>query len=198
MADSLMQSDLVSVVYCLAPGCFARSQSKWTVTLTAWSVMEPRCCSARTERRNLLVHSRNALFLWPGVAQVLPLETDRPPYQSDRVLACQCHGWIIEWAYWVNAQAPWTRAPKNVIAHWKVEQRNVSQPPRDTKHPQNDANQRLCGKNYRKEAEKRHWRDANNSKTTTKTRKTKAYDNQKRHMFTSRCKITTNKFGTTT
>lgn len=66
------------------------------------------------------------------------------------MLACQCHGWIIEWAYWVNAQGPWTRAPKNGIAYWEVEQRNVSQPPRDTKHPQNDANQRLCGKTTEK------------------------------------------------
>lgn len=80
MADSLMLSDLVSVVYCLALGCFARSQSKWTVTLTAWSVMEPRCCSARTERRNLPVHSRIPLFLWPGVAQVR--QTPIPEWQG--------------------------------------------------------------------------------------------------------------------
>lgn len=31
MCDSLVQTDLLCVIYCLARGCFARTQSKWTV-----------------------------------------------------------------------------------------------------------------------------------------------------------------------
>lgn len=56
MANSLMLNDLRCVVYCVAPGGFART--KWPGTLTGLSVMEPRCCIAPTERQNMQIYGK--------------------------------------------------------------------------------------------------------------------------------------------
>lgn len=92
MADSLMLSGSLCVVYCLAPGCLARTQSSWTADLKGRFVKELYSTNTKAKLA-VSQHSFRICMARRGTGP--PLESDWPPLvlplsesDSDRQLAC--------------------------------------------------------------------------------------------------------------